>query len=116
LAIIAVVVALLGIRRFYMVYSKHKVKPSSHSCWPRVVLRRDGQPVHGWPGSRSFGAVAWFDAHIVDGAVNGVGLWCGARPSASERCSSGNVRNYAAAIGVGVVLLLVWFVVVRGSR
>ena len=27
---------------------------------------------------------------------------------------SGNVRNYAAAIGVGVVLLLSWFVVVRG--
>jgi hypothetical protein len=29
---------------------------------------------------------------------------------------SGNVRNYAAAIGVGVVLLLAWFVIVRGSR
>jgi hypothetical protein len=29
---------------------------------------------------------------------------------------SGNVRNYAAAIGVAVVLLLAWFVVVRGNR
>jgi hypothetical protein len=28
---------------------------------------------------------------------------------------SGNLRNYAAAIGIGVMLLLVWFVVVRGN-
>jgi len=27
---------------------------------------------------------------------------------------TGNVRNYAAAVGVGVVLLLGWFVIVRG--
>jgi hypothetical protein len=31
-----------------------------------------------------------------------------------RKLQSGNVRNYAAAIGSGVVLLLVWFVVVRG--
>ena len=40
--------------------------------------------------------------------------WCAARPGKVRKVQSGYVRNYAAAIGAGVVLLLVWFVVVRG--
>ena len=32
----------------------------------------------------------------------------------ARKSQSGYVRNYAAAVGVGVVLLLGWFVVVRG--
>ena len=68
------------------------------------------------PGSwaarpRGFEGVAWFDANVVDGAVNGVGVWCAARRDGSARVQSGYVRNYAAAIGVGVVLLLAWFVI-----
>jgi hypothetical protein len=31
-----------------------------------------------------------------------------------RKLQTGNVRNYAAAVGVGAVLVLVWLVVVRG--
>ena len=51
----------------------------------------------GGPGATAFEAVAWFDAHVVDGAVNGVG----ARRARHrrQRCARrrrGYVRNYAA--------------------
>ena len=69
----------------------------------------------GGPGREAFGAVAWFDAHIVDGAVNGVGRVVRGTAQRIRTVQSGNVRNYAAAIGVGVVLVLAWFVVVRGN-
>ena len=68
----------------------------------------------GGPGRRVFDGVAWADAHVVDGAVDGVGTLVRATAGKVRKVQSGNVRNYAAAIGTGVVLLLVWFVVVRG--
>ena len=37
-----------------------------------------------------------------------------AKKGKARRVQSGNLRNYAAAVGVGVVLLLTWFVIVRG--
>ena len=67
------------------------------------------------PAARRFDAVAWSDANIVDGAVNGVGRLVRGTAQRIRTVQSGNVRNYAAAIGVGVVLLLGWFVVVRGN-
>ena len=51
---------------------------------------------------------------MVDGAVNGAGALVRGTAGEVRKVQSGNVRNYAAAIGAGVVLLLVWFVVVRG--
>ena len=54
------------------------------------------------------------DAKIIDGAVNGAGRAVRASAGEARKVQSGNVRNYAAAVGVGVVLLLVWFVIVRG--
>ena len=68
----------------------------------------------GGPGRQAFDGVVWADAHVVDGAVNGAGAMVRATAGKVRKLQSGNVRNYAAAIGSGVVLLLVWFVVVRG--
>ena len=68
----------------------------------------------GGPGRRGFAAVTWFDAHVVDGAVNGVGRLVRDSAGVARKAQSGYVRQYASAIGVGVVLLLVWFVVIRG--
>ena len=58
--------------------------------------------------------VAWADATIVDGAVNGAGALVQAAAGEARKVQSGNVRNYAAVIGIGVTLLLGWFVIVRG--
>ena len=69
----------------------------------------------GGPGRKAFEAVAWFDKNVVDGAVNGVGRarrW--RRPVQIRKGQTGNVRNYAGVVGIGVVLLLAWFVIGRG--
>jgi NADH-quinone oxidoreductase subunit L len=68
----------------------------------------------GGPGRKGFQAIAWVDRNIVDGAVNGVGRLVRGSASEARKAQSGYVRQYAAALGVGVVLLLVWFVIVRG--
>jgi NADH-quinone oxidoreductase subunit L len=117
LAIVAAVVALVGIALSIMVYSKHKAK----AIEPRFLAEAwyyDAavSGFMGGPGRESFNAIAWFDANIVDGAVNGVGRMVRGTGQRIRTVQSGNVRNYAAAIGVGVVLLLAWFVVLRGSR
>ncbi len=116
-AAIATVAALVGIIASIMIYAKHRAKPFE----PKVLA-------NGWyydaavsrfmggPGREAFDSVAWYDSTIVDGAVNGVGRVVRGTAQRIRKVQSGNVRNYAAAIGVGVVLMLAWFVVVRGSR
>lgn len=64
----------------------------------------------GGPGREGFDDVAWFDANIVDGAVNGVGKVSEASGGVLRKLQSGYVRNYALGIGIGAVLLLGWFV------
>ena len=117
LAVIATIVALVGIAASVMIYAKHRAKPIE----PKILA--DGwyydetvSRFMGGPGRKAFGALAWYDATVIDGAVNGVGRLVRDTAQRIRTVQSGNVRNYAAAIGVGVVLLLAWFVVVRGSR
>ena len=116
LAVIATAVALIGITASIMIYAKHKAKPVEP-----VILAEgwyyDAAVTHfmGGPGRKAFDAVAWYDGAIVDGAVNGVGRLVRGTAQRIRTVQSGNVRNYAAAIGVGVVLLLGWFIIVRGS-
>ena len=68
----------------------------------------------GGPGRKAFDALNWFDRTIVDGAVNGVGRLVRGSAGGVRKVQTGYVRQYASALAVGVVLLLVWFVVVRG--
>ncbi|MGZ4762032.1 MAG: NADH-quinone oxidoreductase subunit L [Ilumatobacteraceae bacterium] len=116
LAVVAVAIALIGIAASVMVYAKHKRKPIE------PVLLAEGwyydaavSKFMGGPGREAFDAVAWYDANVIDGAVNGIGRLVRGAGQRIRTVQSGNVRNYAAAIGVGVVLLLAWFVVVRGN-
>jgi len=116
-ALIAVAIALLGIAASIMIYSKHKAKPVE----PQFLAEgwyydAAVSGFMGGPGRAGFNAIAWFDANIVDGAVNGIAHVVRGTAQRFRTVQSGNVRNYAAAIGVGVVLLLAWFVIVRGSR
>ncbi|MGZ4805283.1 MAG: NADH-quinone oxidoreductase subunit L, partial [Ilumatobacteraceae bacterium] len=116
LAVVAAAIALIGIAASVMVYAKHKRKPIE------PVLLAEGwyydaavSKFMGGPGREAFDAVAWYDANVIDGAVNGIGRLVRGTGQRIRTVQSGNVRNYAAAIGVGVVLLLAWFVVVRGN-
>jgi NADH-quinone oxidoreductase subunit L len=112
---IAIVVALAGIAASIAVYAKHKRAPIE----PKVLEEgwyydRAISDFMGGPGRRGFEVVTMLDAKVIDGAVNAVGT--GVRSTAGEarKLQTGNVRNYAAAIGVGVALVLVWLVVARG--
>ena len=115
LALVAIAVGLIGIAAAVLVYAKHKAK----AIEPKILADAWGYDravsnFMGGPGRQAFDGLAWADAHVIDGAVDGVGTLVRATAGKVRKLQSGNVRNYAAAIGTGVVLLLVWFVVVRG--
>ncbi|MEY2753812.1 MAG: NADH-quinone oxidoreductase subunit, partial [Actinomycetota bacterium] len=112
---VAVAAGLTGITAAVMVYAKHKAKPIE----PQILA--DGwkydsavSAFMGGPGRAAFDAVTWADSHVVDGAVNGAGALVKGAATGARKVQSGNVRTYAAGVGVGVVLLLVWFVLLRG--
>ena len=68
----------------------------------------------GGPGRRAFDALAWFDAHVIDGAVNGVArlsVWAGRRLG---RIQDGFVRRYALGILLGVVAILLFVLLWAG--
>jgi len=115
LALLAIACALFGIAAAIAVYAKHRFKPFE----PEILANgwdydQAITAFMGGPGRRAFQAIAWFDQHIIDGAVNGVAAGVAKSAGVIRRSETGNVRNYAAIIGVGVVLLLAWFVIGRG--
>ncbi len=111
----AVAAALIGIALAWLVYERKRIKPWEPSLF-----------ANGWyydaaiswfmgkPGREGFQAVTDFDAKIVDGAVNGVGVAVKETATEVRKGQTGYVRQYAGIIGIGVVLLLGWFVVIRG--
>jgi NADH-quinone oxidoreductase subunit L len=115
LALLAVACALVGIGAAIAVYVKRVTAPAE----PQLLA--DGwkydstiSAFMGGPGRKAFDAIAWFDAKVVDGAVSGVGRLTTATAGEIRKAQTGNVRNYAGIVGIGVVLLLLWFVIGRG--
>ncbi|WP_420451514.1 NADH-quinone oxidoreductase subunit L [Ilumatobacter sp.] len=112
---IAVACALAGIVAAFFVYQRRAVDPVE----PELLARgwRYDEAIAwftGNPGRSGFQGVADADSRIVDGSVNGVAAAVRAVGGELRRGQTGYVRQYAGVIGIGVVLLLVWFVVVRG--
>jgi len=55
----------------------------------------------------------WFDAKIIDGAVNGAG-WLASRAGGGlRRVQTGRVENYGLGMAAGLVLVLVAYLVMR---
>ena len=112
---VAVVVALTGIALSVLVYGKKKIEAIEPAILEQAWnYDRAVSAFMGGPGRQAFDGVAWVDANVVDGAVNGVAKLVQGAAGQARRTQSGYVRQYAAALGVGVVLLLMWFVVIRG--
>ncbi|MFZ9628671.1 MAG: NADH-quinone oxidoreductase subunit L [Ilumatobacteraceae bacterium] len=112
---VAILIAAIGIVGSLAVYGAKKVR----AVEPAVLADgwhydRAVSAFMGGPGTALFEGVAVADARVVDGAVNGTGRLVKGVGEVVRRLQSGNVRNYAAAIGVGVVLLLGWLVIVGG--
>ncbi len=116
LALLATAVALLGIGLAIAIYVKQLRRPIE----PRILAegwKYDAavSAFMGGPGRKGFEAAAWVDTNVVDGAVNGAARATVEGAGVVRRGQTGNVRNYAGIVGIGVVLLLAWFVIVRGT-
>jgi len=112
LAIVAVVGGALGIAAAVAIYLKGRVDPSRVE---RPILARGWRydeavsDFMGGPGRKGFSLVAWFDATIVDGLVNGSGRLVRSVGAEMRSLQSGLVRSYAALVAVGAVGLIAWF-------
>ena len=112
---IAVVVALAGIIAAWLVYQKRRVRAIEPAILANAWYYDQAiTEFTGGPGREAFEATAWFDANVVDGAVEGTGRVVRESAGVLRKGQNGFVRAYAGIIGVGVVLLLAWFVVARG--
>jgi NADH-quinone oxidoreductase subunit L len=105
------VIATLGIVAAIAVYAKHKIK----AVEPKILEQAwnydaTAAKLVGGPGNAFFAGVAWVDANVVDGAVNGTATIVRSVAGQVRKSQSGFVRAYAAVITVGVVVLLAWFV------
>jgi NADH-quinone oxidoreductase subunit L len=115
LALLAIACAAIGIAAAIAIYSKKMAK----AVEPEILAEgwKYDQAVSafmGGPGRKAFAAIAWFDKTVVDGAVEGAGKLVGGAAGQIRKGQTGNVRNYAGIVGIGVVLLLAWFVIARG--
>ncbi|NNF68287.1 MAG: NADH-quinone oxidoreductase subunit L, partial [Acidimicrobiia bacterium] len=114
LAIVAVAAGITGITVAARTYLQNRVDAEQ---FERPILAKGwnyDQAVTafmGGPGRLLFDAVTWFDAHVVDGFVNGVATTVRASGGVVRRVQTGFVRSYALAISVGSVALLIWFLI-----
>jgi NADH-quinone oxidoreductase subunit L len=114
LAVVAVVTALVGIAIAAQVYLRRRVAAERFELPLFAHAWYYDESISGFvagPGRRTFDAIAWFDAHVIDGAINGVAgivSWFGGR---LRRVQSGYVRNYALEIAVGTIVVVGLFLV-----
>jgi NADH-quinone oxidoreductase subunit L len=107
---IAIVTALAGIALGVAVYNRHKLKKFEPAVLANAwYYDQTVSAFMGGPGEKAFEDVAWFDANVVDGAVNGTALAVRSSGGVLRRVQSGVVRMYAAFIGIGLVAVLAWF-------
>ncbi len=115
LAVLAIAAALVGIAVALAIYVKHVRKPVEPEILEQAwYYDRTVSAFMGGPGRRLFDAFAWFDRNVIDGAVNGAAKVVRVGAGGARTAQTGNIRNYAGILGVGVVLLLLWFVIGRG--
>jgi NADH-quinone oxidoreductase subunit L len=111
LAVIAVGAGLVGLAIAAAVYLRHRVR----AIEPEVLAHawyydEEVTAFMGGPGRKSFDAIAWFDVHIIDGAVNGVAAVVRNVGGRLRPVQSGFVRSYALGVTIGVVVVLGYFI------
>jgi NADH-quinone oxidoreductase subunit L len=111
LAVIAVGAGLVGLAIAAAVYLRHRVR----AIEPEVLAHawyydEEVTAFMGGPGRKSFDATAWFDAHIIDGAVNGVAAVVRDLGRRLRPVQSGFLRSYALGVTIGVVVVLGYFI------
>ena len=93
LTVIALAVAIAGIIAAYLVYQRKRVKAIEPAILANAWYYDQAvTEFMGGPGREAFEATAWFDANVVDGAVNGAGRTVRARAGGVRRIQNGYVR------------------------
>ena len=111
LALVASVGSLLGIALAVPVYFKRRApiadkieRPFFAKGW---FYDSSIAAFMGGPGRKAFEAITWFDKHVVDGAVNGVGSIVRDSSGKARVAQTGFVRNYALFLALGAVVITV---------
>jgi NADH-quinone oxidoreductase subunit L len=115
LLVFAIACAMAGVLLGWLIYERRRIRAFE----PNVFVQgwyydRAVTWFMGNPGRKGFEAAAAFDSAVVDGAVNGTATLVREGAGEVRKGQTGYVRQYAAIIGIGVVLLLAWFVLVGG--
>ena len=107
---VAIVVAVVGVAASIAVYAKSWIKPIEPKVFEQAwYYDNAASRLIAGPGARTFNLIAWIDANIVDGIVNGVGKLIRNVATSLRRVQSGFVRAYALLISFGAVVILAWF-------
>jgi NADH-quinone oxidoreductase subunit L len=111
LAAVAIGAGLVGIALASVVYLRKRVR----AIEPEVLAHawyydEEVTAFMGGPGRKSFDAIAWFDAHVIDGAVNGVAAVVRDVGGRLRSVQTGFVRSYALGVTIGVVVVLGYFI------
>ncbi|MDH3302473.1 MAG: NADH-quinone oxidoreductase subunit L [Acidimicrobiia bacterium] len=112
LAVIAVLGGLTAIVASFRVYMAAAVDPAriepegAARAW---YLDETYAGFFGGPGRALFDGMAAFDRGVIDGAVRGVARGTVALAQGMRALQPGFVRSYALGIGLGSVLVMVWF-------
>jgi NADH-quinone oxidoreductase subunit L len=115
LIFVAIACALIGIVAAWAVYQRRSVEPVEPELLEKGWYYDTAISwFMGHPGREAFQVAADTDQKVIDGAVNGVATAVRATAGEARKGQTGYVRQYAGVIGIGVVLLLGWFVVIRG--
>jgi NADH-quinone oxidoreductase subunit L len=109
LAVIATAAALGGIAAAVHFYLRRRFE--ERPADPEILARgwyldSSISAFVGGPGRVAFEAVAWFDAHVIDGAVNGVAALVRGVGTGTRRLQTGYVRTYALGIALGAIVLV----------
>jgi NADH-quinone oxidoreductase subunit L len=105
----ATLMGLIGIGLGWFVYSRNKGEAAD-----RIELKVLAKGWYydssiaafmGGPGRKAFDAIAWFDKHIIDGAVNGVGSVVKVSSDKGRVVQTGYVRNYALGLVAGAIVV-----------
>jgi NADH-quinone oxidoreductase subunit L len=113
LTIVAVAVALFGLAAAFAMYLRVDIRTVGAGNGARLAARRGFwvdqfyETVVYRPGRALAVFDAWFDANVVDGAVNGLARLVGGLAGVGRRVQTGFVRTYALAVLAGAVLLTV---------
>ena len=112
LAFIAIAVGIVAIVAAFRVYLAGAVDPErieTEGAARAWYLDETYAGFFGGPGRALFDTLAAFDRNVIDGAVRGVARGTVALGQGMRALQPGFVRSYALGIGLGSVLVMVWF-------